>query len=139
MNEIVRAVKKLHLPTGQYSVVGGGALAARGLRPFNDVDLIVTPDLYEKLKNSGGWEEREKRASFYHIYLNNSEAAKDFSHIEGCNLRTLDVIKNSEIIDGVPFMSLNDLFELKRAMGREKDLKDIELITDYLKRNNANL
>ena len=86
-----------------------------------------------------GWEERKKKAHFYHIYFDNAEAARDFSHIEGCNLNTLDVIRNSEIIDGVPFMSLNDLMELKRAMGREKDLKDIELIIEYLKRKTDNL
>ena len=50
MNDIVSAVKNLHLPTGKYCVVGGGALAARGLRIYNDVDLIVTPDLYQELK-----------------------------------------------------------------------------------------
>ncbi|MES2060152.1 MAG: hypothetical protein V4438_03915, partial [Patescibacteria group bacterium] len=52
---IFDAVKKLNLPLGKYAVVGGGVLAAHGLRQYNDVDFVVTPELYEELKQDG-WE-----------------------------------------------------------------------------------
>ncbi|MFA6446554.1 MAG: hypothetical protein WCW14_04900 [Candidatus Paceibacterota bacterium] len=132
MLNIINEIRKLNLPIGKYSVVGGGALASRGIRESDDVDLIVTEDLYKQLKNDG-WEEKEKHPNHFHIYKDNAEAAKNFLHVEGCQLTTDGVIKNSDIIDGVPFMSLNDLIELKQTMGREKDLKDIELINNYLK------
>jgi hypothetical protein len=105
MFDILNDIKKLDLPFGKYSVVGGSALAGRGIRESNDIDLIFTEDLYESLKNNG-WEEREKKPGFFHIYKNNAEAAKNFSHIKGLNLKVEDVINNSDIIDGIPFMSL---------------------------------
>ena len=129
--KIIEDIKKLNLPTGKYSVVGGSAMAGRGIRETGDIDLILTEDLYEELKK-GGWAEKEKRPGYFHIYKDEAEATKNFNHIEGLNLKVEDVIKNSEIIDGVPFMSLDDLVKLKQTMGREKDLRDIELIKDYL-------
>jgi hypothetical protein len=133
MTDIISDVKKLQLPVGKYSVVGGSALAARGIREAGDIDLIVTEDLYEKLK-ADGWEEKEKKPDHYHLYKGNVEVAKSFAHIERCKLQPENVIGGSEIINGVPFMSLNDLLELKRAMAREKDLRDIRLIENYLGR-----
>ncbi|MES2408718.1 MAG: hypothetical protein V4509_00275 [Patescibacteria group bacterium] len=133
MSDIISEVKKLQLPLEKYSVVGGGALAARDIRKFGDIDLIVTDDLYQKMKNDG-WEEREKRYPYFHLYKGNAEVAKNFSHIDGCMLDHERVIENSDIIEGIPFMSLPDLIKLKQAMGREKDLKDIELILNYMKK-----
>jgi hypothetical protein len=130
ISKFINEVKKFNLPVGKYTVVGGGALAARGLRETQDVDLMLTEELYEQLKNEG-WEEREKRPGYFHIYKDNAEAAKNFLHIEGCKLDSEEVIRNSEIIDGVPVMNLDDLVELKQTMGREKDLKDIEIIKNY--------
>jgi hypothetical protein len=43
------------------------------------------------------------------------------------------MIRNAVVIDGVPFMGLESLIDLKRSMGREKDLTDVELIQDYLR------
>ena len=134
MTRIIDEVKKLQLPLGQYSVVGEGALSVRGIRDYQDIDLIVAEPLYEKLKNEG-WKEREKSPGFAHLYKANAEIAKSFLHIKGCNLRTDDVIRNSEIIEGVPFMALNDLIELKKTLGRDKDENDIQLIMNYMKNN----
>jgi hypothetical protein len=133
MQDIIANVKKFGFPLGRYSVVGGGALAARGIRTYDDVDLIVTEDLYEQLKKSD-WEEKEKHPGCFHLYKDNAEVTKNFLNIKGCKLNPADVIKNSEIIDGIPFMSLNDLIELKKAIGREKDIKDIELILKFMNR-----
>jgi hypothetical protein len=131
---LINEVKKIDLPLGKYTVVGGGVLAVRGIRDTQDIDLIVTEDFYEKLKNNG-WVEKEKGLNNFHLYKDDFEVAKDFSHIDGCKLDSKDVIKNSDIIEDVPFMSLKDLLELKKALGREKDIKDIELINKYLSTN----
>lgn len=133
MSNIIKEVKELQLPLGKYSVVGSGALSVRNIRQHSDIDLIVTEEIYEKLKK-GGWEEREKKNGFFHIYKDNAEAAKNFLHIEGCDLNTTDVIKNSDIINGVPFMSLAHLIKLKQTMGRDKDLDDINDIKKYLEK-----
>lgn len=51
-------------------------------------------------------------------------------------LDTGTLIKNAEIINGIPFLPLSELIKFKKALGREKDFKDIELIEQYLKNNN---
>ena len=135
ISNFINRVRKFNLPTGEYTVVGGGVLAARGLRGSIDVDLMLTKNLYERLK-SEGWEEKEIRPGHFHIYKDNAEATKDFSHIDGCKLDSENVIKNSDMIEGIPVMTFGDLVELKQTMGREKDLRDIELITKYLESKN---
>lgn len=42
------------------------------------------------------------------------------------------MIRNAEIIEGVPFIRLSELIKFKMALGRDKDKKDIELIEQYL-------
>jgi hypothetical protein len=45
------------------------------------------------------------------------------------------MIKEADIIDGLPFVKLEYLIEWKKFFRREKDLKDIELIEEFLKKN----
>lgn len=42
-----------------------------------------------------------------------------------------DLIDTAEVIDGVPFTNLDEVILWKTAMGREKDLNDLELIANY--------
>ena len=45
-------VKALGFPLGQYVVVGG-AMEAFGIRPANDLDVVVTEDLFAELMRKG--------------------------------------------------------------------------------------
>ena len=38
-------------------------------------------------------------------------------------------------VDGIPVISLKGMLEMKRELGREKDLHDIELILDFVRRH----
>jgi hypothetical protein len=42
------------------------------------------------------------------------------------------LIKNAEIINGLAFTRLTDVIDFKRALGRPKDLVDIDLIRKRL-------
>ena len=46
-----------------------------------------------------------------------------------------EVIERAEIFHGFKFIRLDDLIRWKEKFGREKDLKDLELIKEYLKTN----
>ena len=46
-------VKSLNLPLGKYVVVGGGVLAAHGIRDFKDIDILITEELFDELKKNG--------------------------------------------------------------------------------------
>ncbi len=55
--EIIKETLFLNLPLRQFTVVGSGALAIRGIRDAADIDLLVTQKLYDGLKGSGWTEE----------------------------------------------------------------------------------
>ena len=125
---IFEDVKKLNLSIGQYAVVGSGVMSAHGIRPHHDVDLIVTKNLFEILKNSG-WHSVPNRDSV--LKKDNYEADADYKYGEYLPDHD-ELIRNAEIIEGVPFIRLSELIKFKTALGRDKDKKDVELIEQYL-------
>ncbi len=46
-------VKRLDLPPGEYVVIGSGILGALGIRDIADVDLLVSPRVFEQLRERG--------------------------------------------------------------------------------------
>jgi hypothetical protein len=113
---------------------GCAGLAALGLRECIDIDLLVTPDVFEDLK-ARGWKhevvsiEGRPRERLSHREV---EAFKDY----WCNGKAYGIpamIGRAQVICGVQFISIPDFLEVKRAMGRNKDLRDIELIEAYLR------
>lgn len=129
---IFEDVKKLNLPIGQYAVVGSGVMSAHGIRQHHDVDLIVTYSLFETLKNSG-WQGVPNRKNV--LKKDNYEVDADYKYGEYQPDHD-ELIRNAEIIEGVPFIRLNELIRFKNALGRDKDKKDVELIEQYLIKRN---
>ena len=128
MSSIFNEVKNLNFPHGQYAVIGGGVMSAHGIRNYGDIDLIVSRDLFEKLKTQGWAHVQGKR----NVLKNgNYEVDADYKYGEYQPSHE-ELIRNAEIIDGVPFIRLNEMIKYKKALGRKKNKKDIELIEQYL-------
>jgi hypothetical protein len=123
---IVDEVQKLNLPPNSFVVVGSGILGALNIRKSDDIDLIVSDDVFDHLQAQGwqeeGWADQKvlKRGVF--------DVGRTWSG------KTVDeLLKTSIIIHGIPFLSLYDLREWKQEQARQKDLQDIILIDEYLK------
>jgi hypothetical protein len=131
--DIIARVKKLNLPLGKYIVFGSGVMEAHGIRNAKDVDVIVDEDVYKELKRRG-W----KRHWFFKRVLTCKALKKDkneaFSHIKWKNYRVEndELFKNAEIIDGIPFMQIDEYLRYKRCLPRKKDKNDVILIEEYL-------
>lgn len=130
--DAISRIKALNLPIGKYVVFGSSVMEVHGIRKAKDVDLIVDKDIYEELKKRG-W----KRYWFFKRVLT-CKALKNggneaFSHIKWKTYRVEndELFKNAEIIDGVPFMQLEEYLRYKRCLPRAKDKKDVELIEAY--------
>lgn len=132
-------IKKLNFPTDKYILVSGGALGIRGIRETGDIDLVVSPDLFEQCKEAG-WQvyprpnpkdEPGLEKGSVQIFLDVNARGGKF-HPTFAELKA-----NQEIIDGIPVCNLQDVIRFKEEYGREKDLKDIELISEYLMRNSS--
>ena len=129
--ELLNEIQKLPFSNTDFIIVGGGALAIRNLRNTNDIDIVVTPKLFEKLQTSNEWSYKVRPngkpklyKGFIEIYLDVNTA--DFQ------ISTTWLFENADIFDQIQFIDLHTLMKLKQSYGREKDLHDIELIQIYL-------
>jgi len=130
--DIFERVKKFNLPAGEYAVFGSALLDVWNIRRAADLDIIVTPGLFEKLKNSG-WE--QKQAHGFPMLL------KEDANVTTVQDRPTDgdyfpdrmkLIKEAVMINDVPFVRIEEVIACKTAYGREKDHKDIKAVKEYL-------
>lgn len=128
---IFEKVKSLNLPHDQYVVVGGGVLAAHGIRETQDVDIVATPELFEEIKRQEGWREGRKPNGGPALYMDIFEVYLDVN-CDSYQPTTQELIKRANVINEIPFISLDDLLLFKKGYGRLKDQPDIKLITDAL-------
>jgi len=128
--ELFQRVKELNLPIGEYAIFGSGPMGIRNLREMHDIDLIVSDRIFNEYSNKQGW--RIKEIYGYRDWLINDnlevEMGRDWH--EGWDVEGM--IKEAEIIDGLPFVKLDYLIKWKKFFGREKDLKDVEIIEKFL-------
>ena len=112
-------------------IVGSGALDALGIRSANDIDIAITPELFKTLQASGEWEQEEQYGKLF-LKQNGIDIIPQLSWKE-YPTTTKEAIASALIIDGIPFMNLEELKKFKLALGREKDKADIVLIEKYQK------
>ncbi len=127
-SRIARRIKAEGLDKRSIIVVSSGTLEVLGIRKANDIDIVVSKDLYDSL-TADGWQE-------FH-FKNYSVLRKDefeaFPSWDNKGLQQL--LKEAFIDDGVNFVNLEVVYRWKKETGREKDLKDIKLIEAYLKKD----
>jgi len=130
---IFERVKRFNLPFGQYAVFGSALLDVWGIRKANDLDIITTPELYDKLKEEG-WEEKQGNGFTFLV--------KDDANITTVQNRPTDgdyfpnrikLIKDAIIINRITFVKIEEVIACKRAYNRPKDLEDIRKIESYIK------
>lgn len=129
-------VRSLNLPAGTYLVVGGSCLAVRGIRESNDIDIVVTPETFELLRERGWeidalfkekWNRERLKHGLFEIYTDMVIESEDRY------VSAADLIQKAEMLEGIPFLSLPDLMYFKRDNARPKDLEDIASIENYLR------
>lgn len=118
----IEELKKLKLPMDEFAITSSGPMAIRGLRENKDIDIIVKPKLWEGLKSQFPISNDDK------IKVGNIEIC------QGSLGNSEELIDNADVIDGFRFVKLNEVIKFKQAVGREKDLKDIKLIENFLKK-----
>lgn len=124
---LLEELDKLDLPKDKYAITSSGPLAVRGIREAKDIDLVVTEDLWQELGKKYHIEEKPVCDI---IHIGNIEVLGNF---RGENLFSGDEqIAKADIINGHRFVNLDMIIAFKTALGREKDLKDLELINKYL-------
>ncbi len=101
----------------EYWVVAGSAMVLHGFRSqTHDIDLGCSTLLADKLEQQGYIISRCEDGTRKILYSENIEIFENW--IEG----------TTEIISGIPTVCVDGLIQMKRKLGREKDLEDIALI-----------
>lgn len=128
--KLLKELKDLDLPSGEYVVVGSGALGARGIREPKDFDILVSNSLWSQLSQR---HPVVSEHSVEKIKLGNLEILGNGSIYRDGGIASIEEqIKTADTIESFPFLRLDLLKRFKQKIGREKDMKDIELIDKYL-------
>lgn len=121
--EIERILKDLNLPKNEYSIVAGAALVMHGVREFTgDIDLGCTSMLFEKII-ARGYKAATKPSGDRYLSIN--ESVEVFE-----NWLPMKIV----MINELPVGSLESIKKMKQELGRDKDIRDIELIDSFLGR-----
>ncbi len=134
--DILKEIRKLDFPAEKYVVVGSGPLAVRGLKEARDIDIVVMEDLFERCISDGWdvlpWTYPEKIG---HSYLKRGivELYLDVN-CGDMNPTAAELIGRAELIDDVPFITVADMIQFKRAYlhNNPKHEKDILVAEQYL-------
>lgn len=114
---LLQRLREISFSEKEYWVITGGAMVLHGFRPkTHDIDLGCSTFLADKLEQQGYTVSRCKDGSRKILYADDVEIFENW--IEG----------TVEIISGVPVVCVEGLVQMKKKLGRDKDLADIALI-----------
>ena len=122
-------IARLNPPAGEYIVIGGGVLETLGIRHTSDLDIVVSPKLYRNYHEKR-WKEYTQDDGKTILSHNGYQIMQSYV---GKTLK--DLLPHAQYVDNVAYMSIADLIECKRKMGRKKDLADLDLIKAYMDSN----
>ena len=120
--DILERLRALDWPADEYWLVAGGAMVLYGLRAeTHDLDLGCTTARADALEAAGvPFEEMSDGSGRRLTVSGDVEAFENW------------LMDRVELVDWVPVVSLQGLREMKRALGREKDLRDVARIDAFL-------
>lgn len=123
-NEIIKRLESLNLDKTQYWVIAGGAMVLHGLRDeTSDIDLGCTKRLADELIRRG-----------YAAALM-KDGTRRITFAEDIEIFEEWIFDKIVMLEDIPVISLNGLLEMKKDLGREKDLRDMKLIEEFLQTN----
>ena len=119
--DIIKILKDMNLPISEYWVTSGAGLVIHGVKETTrDIDLGCTTNLVEHFI---------KKGCKYRVAKDNTKIVQVNDEVEILENWLVDEIV---FLDGLPVGSLESIKKQKAELGREKDIKDIRLIDEYL-------
>ena len=135
IQDLLKELDELNLPANQYAIVSSGVMAIYGIRDANDLDVVTTDQLWDKLAKTY---KVTPPPRCERIKVGNVEFLGEGSMWQNPKIATPDELINSaDIIDGHRYIKLEYVKAIKATRADPKDLTDIELIDKYLTSRNA--
>ncbi len=128
LETFLKQLDELNLDSNKYFIASSGTLAVKNIRDCNDLDVVVTFELFKELEQK--FLETKKENDYCEIV---SYKNIDFIYITKHNSQytTKDQLDSAEIINGKRFQNLEMVKFFKQLQSRDKDLIDLELIKQY--------
>lgn len=127
-SEMLEKLKEYNFNSDEYVVISSAALVILGIKEeTKDIDISVTPKYYKYLEENYDCElEKYDDKNDVNIYY--IDGVINF----GTNYYS-DLPYDFVIISGIRVQSIDAITNLKTMLNRPKDIKDLELIKNYLK------
>lgn len=123
LEEYKERLESLGIEKNDYVIISGGVMLFNGLKESTeDVDIMVKPEVFKKLKENVPFKKSPKYNYLYEMY-DDVEVA-----VEGYNDNCYDVI------DGYKVEKLEIELKWKKENKRKKDIEAIKIIENYLNR-----
>lgn len=132
---ILDYLRSLKLPANDFAIFGSGPMYAYGLKDLdNDLDIIARGKAWEKALELGAVDQNAFHG------LGKVELADGKIEITNYWFDDLqpgvwdvdELIDNAVIIDGLKYVTLENVLKWKKLFGRPKDLAHAKIIEDFL-------
>jgi predicted nucleotidyltransferase len=135
VNEIKKMISVLDniLEKDDFAIFGSGPMYIRDIKEkLKDLDIIVNQKGWNKLIQH--YESKNTNSGFGNLITINNEGIEiEIFDMWGPGKWDLDeLIKTSDKIEEVNFVTLENVLKWKKEMNREKDVEDIKKINEFL-------
>ena len=122
-NDIINRLEDLNFDKSGYWVLAGSAMVLHGIRPeTHDIDMGCTKEFADELETEG----------YPTVVM--PDGTRRITYAEDIEIFEDWIFDRVVLVEGIPVISLEGLLEMKRSLGREKDLRDIQMIEEFLVR-----
>ena len=129
MQDLFDLLRELALPPADYAVFGSGPLAIRNIISApNDLDVICRGAAWEKVLAIGAWDYDEQYGDSL-IILHGGKLSFGTRWAIG-DFDTDELIDNSELIDELPFVQLENVVKYKLVRASPRDLQHLEALEE---------
>ena len=122
-NDIINRLEDLNFDKNRYWVLAGSAMVLHGIRPeTHDIDMGCTKEFADELETEG----------YPTVVM--PDGTRRITYAEDVEIFEDWIFDRVVFVEGIPVISLEGLLEMKRSLGREKDLRDVQMIEEFLER-----
>jgi len=118
----------LGLPKDKCLIMSSGVMALFGIRKNRDLDVVVTKDVFNKLKNNKKLIYSHRRLSGNPSYQTLDHNVELYSTMWPFKLSVERYLKMAIVVKGIRFLPLRKVIKWKKKLNRHKDREDIQLI-----------
>ena len=122
-DDLLKLLEELNFPKDQFYILSSGCLVFYLRDMANDLDLCITENLFEQIKNKYDLNAEKKNKYGFYKLNDDIEVVVDSDE---------DFIDQFDLKDGYQVQKLSIIRDFKVKRGLPKDLIDIKKIDDYL-------